>query len=149
MATRREQILAAALTALNGAGKPTGFTAERSRSRPTTRAQLPFGNVFVASESVDYESVTPQVRRTLDWGVAIFEVAKNADGEVSETVLDPLHLWVTESVLADPTFGGLAEYTYEQGTQWEMDEAEVVMATATITFQTVYVTHEADQESAG
>lgn len=157
MSTRREQILEAIVDALNVASvtvrdvaktKPSGFTAERSRVRMLADTDLAGGWAGVypsPRESVDVESVHPQVARSLSVTVSL----RTAGGEIADSVIDPLHLWCVFAVMADTTLGELAVAIREVGTTWYSEELDTLLPGCDVEFEALYVTDEANQELYG
>ena len=121
MASVREQIVVAAIAALN-AGTPGGVpAAERTRSTAVEEAGLPSIIVYPTREtSASAPAHGPIVHRRLTLAV---ECRAKGDGTVRpDQAVDPLVVWVIKA-LAGSVLGGLAHvieegditFAYEQG----------------------------------
>lgn len=143
MATIREQILAAILTALN-TGTPGGVPmAVRGRTMPYEAAQLPAMALYPVREEVENAGgrFGPIVKRRLTFNVEI-----RATGALSDQVLDPITAWLTKA-LAGNTLGSLTHEIEEVGTEWSVEAADKTFGMATVTFAARYQTKTADQEA--
>lgn len=150
MATIRNQILDAIVTALNGAGKPADLTVDRFPVSNVDEADLPHGCVRPGRESVSRPSdklrAYPLRERRLEVRIE-FRVKATGD-ESPDEALDPLLAWATKALAADPTFGKLAIESEELEIAWEGDEADARFGLATITFSVLFTTNAHDQEKA-
>lgn len=105
MSTRREQILAAVVTALNGAGKPGGVpTAARTRTADLTPANLPASTVYPVKEEAEKANSVALNRHLL---VRIEHVGLASTGVTSDQAVDPLCSWAGKA-LGGSRLGGLA-----------------------------------------
>ena len=148
MASIREQIIQAVVTALDGAGKPQGLTVHRYRTRPIEKDKLPAQVVYpsgsggsVAETTSLYGGMADDVLRELR-----VRVESRATGEPADQALDPLYLWSVRSIMADPTLGGLAFSIREEATSFDAAEFEEVIGAAATDFIVEYVTSRDDPE---
>lgn len=139
MATVREQILDAVVTALN-AGAPAGFpVATRTNPDPYEPGALPAVTVFPTDESVSDVGASGHRRGPVTNRRLTFRVECRAIGEPPETALDPMIAWVVKA-LAGSTMGGLAHDVQEQRTEWVVEAAEEVYGLASVEFAVDYRT---------
>ncbi len=147
MASVREQILQAVELALSGPGKPAGVSVHRYRTRPFNSDALPALVIYPAPDGERVERVTLQPSRADRTLTIRIECRLIAAGEPPDTALDPLLVWVTRAIMADPTLGGLAVRTTEVRTLWDAEELDRVYAAAAVDFQIEYRTDAVDQET--
>lgn len=143
MATLRERIIAAALTALN-TGRPPGVPeATRLKTTPYEPLQLPAMTIYPVREDVEEVGgrFGPIVSRTLT-----FRVECRATGEPVDQKLDPLLAWATKA-LAGNNLNGLVIDIAEIGTEWAVEPAEAVHGIALVDFTALYATKTNDQEA--
>lgn len=151
MSTIREQIVAAALTALN-TSRPAGVpnVVERSRLFAIETSSLPAMTIYPLRDAVfDVGGRRgPKVRRELT-----LLVECRAKGQVTPTVVssdaaaDPLCAWAV-AALCDNDLGGLANDISETETNFEYDQAtEGQVCMATVAFQIDYESLAANAES--
>ncbi len=153
MSTIREQIVAAAVTAI-ATGAPTGIpTPVRTRIDSPSADQLPALTVYQASETVepmqDYRagrgSRGPVVRRSLLLNVEALTKAGSA--EEPDKAADPILAWVTKALAVADDFDGLAdEAADEVGTKFEYEQAESSFCRSTMSFRIRYQTLTVDAE---
>jgi len=143
----REGLLSAIRAALGGAGAPADLSVLRNPLRAWTAEDGAVAGVFALSEQVDYEDAnTPSVQRLLTFGVAVRVPVTSEDAP--DTALDPYLAWVVEALLTDPTLGGACIRTRELSTEWVAEELDETYAGALVTFEALYLTHEADLSAA-
>ena len=155
MSTIREQIVAAAVTALNTA-RPTGVPAAiRTRLDSPSAAQLPALTVYQAAESVEpmhrermgAAQRGPVVKRTLFLNVEV--VTKAGATEEPDKAADPILAWAVKSVVGAGTMNGLANNAADEvGTKFEYDQSETSFCRATTTFRIEYQSRTSDAEQA-
>jgi hypothetical protein len=124
MASIRDQLLAAVVTALSASGKPAGVAVDRSRGTPLSPGQLPRMIVYPIHERV----TTERAMRTADGAKSGHSmrtlrvrlecrVSVGPDGQ-TDTTLDPLVTWAVKGLMADARLGGLCHDIHEKETQW-------------------------------
>lgn len=147
MSSIREAIIAAAVTALGGASKPTGFAVERYRLRPLPQSTIASGVVVVypIEEGVARGDgrLGYHARRTLTLRCEV-----RVTGDVPDQALDPLISWIVQALMADPTQGGRCHTTQEVRVVWQdAEEVEgVTIAAAAVDMQFDYLTLAADPD---
>jgi len=153
MSTIREQIAAAAVTAL-ATGAPPGVPAPvRTRLDSPSADQLPALTVYQAAETVETMrdlkaggvSRGPVVRRSV---LLIIEVLTKAGaGEEPDKAADPILAWATKALGAVGTLGGLANHPADEvGTKFEYEQAETSFCRSTMTFRIQYQSRADDAE---
>jgi len=145
MSTIREQIVAAAVTAL-ATGIPPGVPAPvRTRLDSPSTDQLPALTVYQAVETVDAmrdlkaggTSRGPIVRRSVLLNVEV--LTKAGTGDEPDKAADPILAWATKALGAAGTFGGLANHPADEiGTKFEYEQAETSFCRAKMTFRIQY-----------
>jgi len=151
----REQIVAAAVTALN-TSKPAGVPAPvRTRLDSPGAAQLPAFTVYQVAETVEpmrderagRTSRGPVVRRTLLLAVEV--VTKAGTAEEPDKAADPILVWATKALAAGGTFSGLANNRLDEiGTKFEYEQGETSFCRATMTFRCEYQSSANDADQA-
>jgi hypothetical protein len=153
MSTIREQIVAAATTALNT--DPPAEVPEFVRTRLDSPGpdQLPVNTIYQASETVTpvhdskegRSSRGPIVRRTL---VLKIECLTKADGAAEpDKAADPTIAWVTKTLAAAGRFNDLANNPADEtGTQFEYEQGETSFCRATMTFHIEFQSKTDDAE---
>lgn len=139
----REQIIEAAVTALSAGSPPAKIF--RSRLEALDAANLPSIVVYAGPEKVEVESHDPVDRRVLTMHC---ECAVKGASPADE-LLDPLLVWITQTLMLDETFGGLASRCQEAGSEPMMVEADADIASRLLSFEITYFTSRADQSVAG
>lgn len=143
MATLRERIIAAALTALN-TGRPADVPeATRLKTTPYEATQLPAMTIYPVREDVEDVGgrFGPIVKRALT-----LRIECRATGEPVDQKLDPLLAWATKA-LSGNNLGGLVIDIAEIGTEWAVEPAEAVHGIALVDFTALYATKTNDQEA--
>lgn len=144
MASIREQIVDVIVQKLDEAGKPSGLTVHRYRTRPIHRDALPAMVVYLLRDPKDQtiRGAVPEAQRTLRVGVEC-----RVEGEPIDTQLDPLYVWAVRQLREDPTLGGLARDLQEAGTEWDAGELDKAYGAAAAVFEITYRTHLNDPEA--
>lgn len=142
MSTIREQIIEAAVVAVN-VGAPTGVPAcVRTLMQPSEQVQLPSITCFPFREVINDRSATgrwgPIITRDLYLRFVVY-----AQGEPADQALDPILAWLTQA-LGGQQFGGLANDTVEHEINWQYDEGTFQVAAASVDFRVEYQTLRAD-----
>ena len=141
MATIREQIINAAVAAVNN-GAPAGVPAcVRTVMQPAEQAQLPAITVFPVREEVDPAKTGrwgPLIVRTLYLRFVIYAAGDPADG-----ALDPIVEWVARQ-LGGSNLGGLAQDAVEHELTWQYDEGNYAVAAVAMDFRVTYQTRRDD-----
>ena len=153
MSTIREEIVAAAVTAL-ATGAPPGVPAPvRTRLDSPSADQLPALTVYQAAETVEAMrelraggvSRGPIVRRSLLLSVEI--LTKASAGEEPDKAADPILAWATKALFAAGTFNGLTNHPADEvGTKFEYEQAETSFCRSTMTFRFQYQSRADDAE---
>jgi hypothetical protein len=143
MASRRDGIIAAMTSAMgvasvNGFTRPSGLVVSRFRVRPTDKTTLksispyPFREV---SERVG-QNRSPLTQHHVTVRCECRAVC--GANETADQALDGLLVWVTQSLFADESLGGLASSIAETACEWDATEADETYAVAwkdvTVTF---------------
>lgn len=151
MSTIREQIVSAALTALN-TSRPAGVpnVVERSRLFAIDTSSLPAMTIYPNRDAVfDVGGRRgPKVRRVLTLLVECRAKGQLVPTPVSsDAATDPLCAWAVKT-LCDNSLGGLANDISESETTFEYDQAtEGQVCVATVAFQIDYESLAANAES--
>jgi len=154
VSTIREQIVAAAVIALN-TSRPIGVPAAvRTRVDSPAADQLPALTVFQALETVKpmfderpgRASVDgPVVRRYVD--IAIEALTKAGSGNEPDKAADPLLAWASKALGSVNSLGGVAKGpAKEQGTQFNYEQGETSFCRATMTVRVPYQTRSDNAE---
>lgn len=157
MSTVREQIVAAAVTALNGTGKPSGVpTFVRTRLDVPAASQLPADTVYQIEETVDTmhperpgaQTVArgPVVKRFID--IQIDVITKAGSSTEADKAADPMLAWATKALAAAGTLGGLAKRAPDElGTKFSYEEGpETSFCRASQVFRYQYQSRADDAE---
>lgn len=88
---------------------------------------------------------SPITERQLSIGVQ--GRAKGATGVPPDQALDPIMVWAIKTVMANETFGGLANGVEEGRTVWSSREGDDPIAAATVHFTIKYRTSRLDPTS--
>lgn len=148
MATIRSQIIAKIVSALKGAGAPSGLTVERFSTGSIEPQALPHINVRPGHEESEPATSSTRSKATKRKLEVVFECRANTAtaADAIDVALDPLVAWTTKAVLADPGFGGLAIDAFETSTEFDADEGTATYGIATIRILVEYATKTQDQE---
>lgn len=137
MSTIREQIIEAAVAALNS-GTPTGVPqCERTLMQPSEQSQLPAMTVFPVREEINDTKTGrwgPLIGRTLYLRFVIYASGNPADG-----ALDPIIAWVSKQ-LGGSQLGNLAHDAVEHELMWQYDEGNYAVAAVSMDFRIEYQT---------
>lgn len=144
MASKRDAIIASVVSALQGAGGPSGLTVLRQRTFPIGSDILPAQAVYAHDEEVKtgpgQSNYTRKAVRTFR-----FVVESRVDGGSSpDNALDPLLSWAVQTICADATMGNTVHDTRELGTTWDQQDADQMYGAARTLFEVVYITAAAD-----
>jgi hypothetical protein len=146
MSSIRSQILTFLISALNGAGKPSGVTVEKFRLDSLEPSQLPSMIVYPIQESVERalpELRSPVVNRTLTVRIE----CRASGASPSDEMVDAMLTWVVKSCLADRTLGKLAKDTQETLLEWTASGApDADYARGNIELTILYATQTIDPE---
>lgn len=146
MASRRDQIIAAIVAALDGGGKPAGLVVERARVLPQEQERLPFAGVYPLQEQTR--------RKGGEWGPLVtrrmlLRVELRVIGDPTDAALDPLMTWCVTTIIGNQTLGGLTKSIHEVATEWASGTAEnVIFGGAAIDFEVRFETKANDPASA-
>lgn len=152
----RERIVDAIVTALEAPGGPSGLSVHRFRTRPLTKDNLPAQVVYVVEErsviagNVSFTTptaMTGALTGDLTEHQLLVAVESRVAGDPPDVALEPLVVWATQQVLADPTLAGLAISTLEYDTKWTAQEADQVYGAASQMFVIQYFSLAADPTS--
>jgi hypothetical protein len=148
MPSRRDQIVADIVSALEGVGKPAGLTVHRFRTRSFKSEQFPAIVVYLGDE--DSGPATRPHQSMTDNKVRVVCACREvATGDQSpDEALDPLTSWVEVALMADPTRGGLAVTTQKIQTSWDATEADEQYAAAGVVLEVRYLTAADDPAAA-
>lgn len=134
----QSQLVALAVAALQGAGGEA-VVAYRCRMAAFKRAELPAINVIPKASEPEYNDVgsidrrlSLEVRYT---GVSIDEV---------DAAIDPIYTAGNAALLADPRWGGLATFTRELGSRWELEKGEVDTVALVVIYEIDFSTTRSD-----
>lgn len=137
MSTIREQIIEAAVAAMNNS-PPAGVPAcVRTLMQPSEQDQLPTITTFPVREEVDPGKTGrwgPLIVRTLYLRFVIY-----ASGDPADGALDPIVEWVARA-LGGSQLGGLAQDTVEHELTWQYDEGNYAVAAVAMDFRITYQT---------
>jgi len=153
MSTIREQIVAAAVTALNTDRPAEVPEFVRTRLDSPGPDQLPVNTVYQATETVEAmgesrarrTSRGPLVKRSVMLSI---EALTKADGTTEpDKAADATIAWVTKTLAAAGRFNGLAnDPADEMGTKFEYEQGESSFCRATMTFNIEYQSRVDDAE---
>ena len=153
MSTIREEIVAAAVTAL-ATGTPPGVPAPvRTRLDSPSADQLPALTVYQTAETVEAMrdlraggvSRGPVVRRSVLLNIEV--LTKAGTGEEPDKAADPILAWATKALFAAGTFNGLTNHPADEvGTKFEYEQAETSFCRSTMTFRIQYQSRADDAE---
>lgn len=136
MATLREQIVAAMVTALNGAG--TGAAIYRSRAVAVSRGQSPALIIEPVSDAATQNTVPK-----LDWLLTV-RCTLFVRGPQPDVLADPIVQAAHAALLADMTLGGLAMTVLPTTAQYQFSDADDGVCVVTLDFQVQYRTSQQD-----
>jgi len=116
--SKREQILAAVVTALAGT---TGVGSRIFRSREDALDAAESPSLIVMPDSEEPQELTNGlVEAKLQFSVHVFARAVSAPDTTADATAESVHA----KLLAAPTLGGLAIDLSEAGTEWDFDQAD-------------------------
>ena len=154
MSTIREEIVAAAVTAL-ATGTPPGVPAPvRTRLDSPSADELPALTIYQAAETVEAMrdlkaggvSRGPVVRRSVLLNVEV--LTKAGAGEEPDKAADPILAWATKAFGTAGTLNGLANHPADEvGTRFEYEQGETSFCRATMSFRIQYQSRVDDAEA--
>lgn len=116
--TKREQIMQALVAVLAGTAQ-VGTRIYRSRVDALSRDEAPALVVMPVGEQIA-QDVVSLIEKNM-----MVEVQVYVRSDVPDVAADPICEEVHQKVMADATLGGLAIDIVEDGTSWDMAEADV------------------------
>jgi hypothetical protein len=140
----QSRILDAVVAALSG----TGYTASRTQLTPYNAAALANAPQF---NVVPLESMVDRSRSTTSASYRIFQFDVRCMGAAVNQVdkaIDPLYLLAVNTLLTDPTLGGLVVFTREVAQKWHFDTASQDVISHDVTFETEFSTARNDPSAA-
>jgi hypothetical protein len=133
----QSRITALAVAALNGS--TVGVTAYRSKMAAFSQAQLPAINVLPDEGDTEYNDTDSADRRfrfkVRYTGIAVDEC---------DAAIDPIYVAGNIALLADPKFGGLAIFTRELSSKWEMEKGLFDTVALVVLYETEFSTSRLD-----
>lgn len=142
----REQILLAVMAAVRPTAEGLGATIHRSPTVAIGREQCPALVVFPESDAIT-ERANDRVTREL--AVRIVALARAIPPIAPETEADRLLTAVHAALMADLNLGGLALGIREQECEWEVEDADAVVAAIPARYAITYRTLSRDLSSPG
>lgn len=138
MTTKREQILTAVATALDGT-TGVGNRIYRSRVEPFTRGESPALVIEPVNDIAQQTTALP----TLDWSLTV-RVAIIVRGNVPDQLADPIVQSAHAKIMADLTLGGYAIDVQPVSVNFEMIEADQPAGVVSLDYLIRYRTSVAD-----
>lgn len=143
----REQLLTAAVAALNDTGKPAGLTVHRHRTLPLEFDDLPATVLYLVDEQLPADAqqrVRRQVvRRTCT--IALEHRVQLADeAQTIDQALDPLVSWGVQALVGSAAIAALKATVLEVGTKWRASDDDASRGAATTFLTLEYFTAAAD-----
>lgn len=150
MASIRDRILAATVTALQSGGGPSGLTVKRFLLLNNEPSDLPLIAVRPIREDVVRAVAnrnSPLVERTMRVALDCRVVA--GSGQSVDQTLDPILTWATKKLInpAAPSLGGLAIDVEEESLEWDGDDADQNYGRCTLTLKIRFKTKTEDPEN--
>lgn len=136
MTTRRESILSALASTLNGVA---GATAYRSRVEPLSRNQSPAIIIEPISDTPDVPDVVGRINWRLTVRVSVY-VRANAPDQAADPIVQSAYALM----MADPTIGGRALDLKPTSVSFELVEADVPAGVISNDFEVIYQTSFSD-----
>lgn len=132
----QSQILARIVAVTDSAG---GARSWRSRMTAFRATELPAINVL--PEEGDTESGdTNSVDRRFRFKVRLVTQAVDE----CDAAIDPIYVAATRAIMSDPKLGGLAIFTREGSSKWEMEKGEYDFVALVVTFEAEFSTTRSD-----
>ncbi len=116
----------------------------RCRFRDFAVEDLPADNVLPDMSSLEYQS-TDDVDRT--FRIFVRHTVAGTDG--TDKIADARYVRGAKLIMADPTLGGLVEYTREVATKWEFEQKEFELVAFVVTYEVQFSTSRRDPSIAG
>lgn len=138
MTTKREQILVAIRTALEGTAG-VGSRIYRSRVEPVARAESPALIVEPIIDNVAQNTSLPTLDHTLDVQVVVIVRASVPD-QTADPIVESLHT----KMMSDLTLGGLCYDVQPGPTRFTMESADVPVGVIFCTYRILYRTSVSD-----
>jgi hypothetical protein len=138
MATKREQILAAIKTALNGT-TGVGTRIYRSRVEAFARSECPALVVEPVNDEASIETSLP----TLSWRLTV-QIAVVVRGTVPDQLADPIVQSLHSKLTADLTLGGYAMDIQPVNISFDLVEGDQPTGVVTCTYRVLYRTSVTD-----
>lgn len=130
--TKREQIIAAAVSALAGT---TGVGSRIFRSRQDALDADESPSLVVTPDSEEPTELTNgYVEARLLFSVEVYARAVSAPDSTADATVQSAHA----KLMADPTLGGLAIDLAEAGTEWDFDQADQTAVMVRMRFSAWY-----------
>lgn len=142
MPLKREAILAAIETTLNGA-TDAGTRVYRSRAEAFARNEAP---AILIEPTTDATQDPPVSICHIDWTLP-FDVAVYTRGAVPETLAAPIVVDVHALLMADRTFGGLAMDIWPTTVQHQREQADATAGWTVCSYKVRYRTGLTDLEA--
>lgn len=139
--SRTELILQAIVAALDGEGKPSGLTVNRSRRQAVPPADLPMISVYPLREEIK----KPADNRRSPVKDRHLLVGLRCRAQGLDDAADPLRQWAVAALESDPSLGGLALDAAEESGEWAAaDASDADFTVAEMSFSVRYITARAD-----
>jgi len=135
-ASVQSQLLALAVAALDGAG---GAVSYRTRMTAFKVSELPAINVLPDTSEPEYNDTDSIDRR--------FQIKVRYTGAAVDEVdaaIDPIYVAGNAALLADPTWGGLAMFTRERASKWELEKGEFDTVALVVIYEFEFSTTRSD-----
>ena len=121
----REQILQAVLAVVGPAARDFGAGVHRSPTTALSREQCPALAVFAESDVI---SERANDRLTRELTLRLVALARSVPPTAAETEADRLLVAAHAALMRDPNLGGLALAIREMDCEWDVEEADAVVA---------------------
>lgn len=121
----REQIVQAVLAAVGPAARDLGAGVHRSPTTALSREQCPALAVFAESDVIAQRA---NDRLTRELTLRLVALARSVPPTAAETEADRLLVAAHAALMRDPNLGGLALAIREMDCEWDVEEADAVVA---------------------
>lgn len=143
MSSIRDQIVTAIVAALEGHNKPSNLTVRRFSLAKIEPEHQPLIEVYPGKDNVqDAPKGRPVVMRTLSVMLDVYAI-----GDAVDQVIDPILCWVTASLNADRSLGGLALDLRERSAEWDGEMAAMGQGLCKVVIDVEYHHNRINQES--
>ncbi len=149
MSSRRERILTLIVAALDTSdAKPAGVQIQRGRSLPLQKDMLTACIVYPLGEEVTRGDGPHGHMNRRRFAVRIeSRLSLSLDDETPpDTAMDPILVFLSQTMMRDPRWLGLALNTQEASLTWEVATSDTVTVAATLDFLIDYHTLATDPE---